>query len=183
MLEKHWKFECPWLCLPSSTAGQEESAHEGVTRTRPREEGKAAMPPVGFPADVYSQSSTAGKPSRHWNPHAKAPRDIWAISRMVSDKSSLSFYSLWVWVCGWGLLLHKSSTRCAEKSVKSRILKAFSIAPSFDENSKQTTHKKKYLSFHPFKRANSLQSNKKNVKEKKLGLNLFPCYKILTLSN
>lgn len=92
---------------------------------------------------------------------------------MVSDKSSLSFYSLWVWVCGWGLLLHKSSTRCAEKSVKSRILKAFSIAPSFDENSKQTTHKKKNLSFHPFKRANSLQSNKKNVKEKKLGLNLF----------
>lgn len=149
MLEKHWKFECPWLCLPSSTAGQEESAHEGVTRTRPREEGKAAMPPVGFPADVYSQSSTAGKPSRHWNPHAKAPRDIWAISRMVSDKSSLSFYSLWVWVCGWGLLLHKSSTRCAEKSVKSRILKAFSIAPSFDENSKQTTHTKKiFLSIH-----------------------------------
>lgn len=95
-----------------------------------------------------------------WIHMQKPPRDIWAISRMVSDKSSLSFYSLRVWVCGWGLLLHEISTRCAEKSVKSRILKAFNTAPSFDENSKQTTPQK-FLSLHPFKRANSLQVRKK----------------------
>lgn len=139
---------------PRAGCAQLHPAHQGGTRRRRRRRRESSS---GVPADVYGQSSTAGKPSRHLDPHAKAPRDIWAISRMASDKSSLSFYSLWV--CGWGLLLHNISTRCAEKSVKSRILKAFNIAPSFDENSKQTPQKN--LSLHPFKRANSLQVTKK----------------------
>lgn len=139
MLEKHWKSVCPWAVCAQL---QEESAHQGGTRTSSRA-------PSVIPADVYGQSSRAGKTFQaSESTGKKPPRDIWAISRMVSDKSSLSFYSLWGWICGRGLLLHKISTRCAEKSVKSRILKAFNIAPSFDENSKQTTTKKIFLYIH-----------------------------------
>lgn len=77
VLEKHWELLCPWA-VPAQLRSREAQR-------------KSSSAPSVIPADVYRQSSTAGKPSKHWNPQAKAPRDIWAVSRMVSDKSSLSF--------------------------------------------------------------------------------------------
>lgn len=105
------------------------------------------------------------------NPHAKAHRDIWATSRISSD-ISFSFYGLWVYICGWGFLnlLHNTvviSTRCAEKSAKSSVLKGFQYCTFLWWKLVRKQQQKTSLTSN--KMANSLQvTKKKNVKEKKL---------------
>lgn len=62
------------------------------------------------------------------------------------------------------------STRCAKKSVKSSKMLSVLYLPLM-KNSKQTTTTKSF--FTSIKKGEFITNNKKNVKEKKLGLNLF----------
>lgn len=132
----HCKFVCSWgvLC-PRSTKCHEildctEDANE-VAKIQPhKEERKKSLQCNSHKIFIFRPPHQENLlMAINLNPHAKAHRDIWATSRISSD-ISFSFYGLWVYICGWGFLnlLHNTvviSTRCAEKSAKSSVLKGF----------------------------------------------------------